>query len=502
MKKKKASKSIKTEIRPPIVTIMGHVDHGKTTLLDVIRKTNEAAKEEGGITQKIGAYQIEFPSKEGSHKITFIDTPGHEAFSAMRARGAKVTDLVVLVVAADDGVKPQTVEAINHAKEAKVPLLVAINKIALPGANIKKVKSQLAKEDVLVEELGGEAVAVLISAKQQKGIDDLLEMIVLLAEMLELRADPQGPLSAVVVESHPDSHKGPVASVIVKNGTLKVGQTLSSEGVRGKVRALINEWGKQIPSALPSTPVEVVGFQDAPALGAEVYESKGKMEHRETPQILQKEDYKELTLQDFLEPKIEKPGINVVIKAESEGSLEAIVSSLKNIHSDQFELKILHAAVGEVNKSDVLLAKTAGASVLSFRLKVPPVMERMAKEEKVLIKHYLLIYELLEEIEEALWGEVTDEVQEKILGRAEVVGLFQSSLGKTIAGVKVSEGRIALNDKIKIYRDEAEVHAGKIKTIKHLKEEVREVKKGLECGLTIEPDFNFEKRDILEITRG
>ena len=499
MAKRKETKTNKPTLpsRPPIVTIMGHVDHGKTTLLDSIRKTNDAAKEFGGITQTIGAYQVSYQTKEGPKKITFIDTPGHEAFSAMRARGASVTDIVVLVVAADDGVKPQTVEAIKHAKSAGVPMIVAINKIDLPGSDPEKVKRELTKAEVITESMGGDTVTVLVSAKNGQGIDDLLEMILLTAEMRVLTADPNKEFEGIVIESHIDTKRGPLVSLIVKSGSLSIGQSIYSEGVSGKVRAMLNEWGKPVPIATSSTPVEIIGFSNLPPLGASVFTTERKK--TENAEIEAETEKPEMTLQTLFAGDTKMPGVSVIIKADSQGSLEAVLGSFSRLPKDQFELSILHSGVGEVNKSDILLAKQSKALVISYRMKVPAAMERLAAEERVLAKTYQIIYELLDEIEEALWGEVTDTIAAKAIGRAEVIGVFKGTTGSTIAGLKVVEGRLSINDIVVIYRGDNEIGTGKIKSLKHQKDDVHEVKKGKDCGMIIEPDHEFLKGDVIEV---
>lgn len=453
--------------RPPIVTVMGHVDHGKTSLLDIIRKTNVVNREHGRITQHIGAYQVKIDGK----KITFIDTPGHEAFSKMRARGASVTDIVILVIAADDGVMPQTIESLKHIKEASVPFLVAINKIDLPSANVEKVKKQLAENEVYVEGYGGDIVAVPVSAKTGEGVDQLLEMILLLAEMEELKADPGGVLKLAVIESRLDKAKGPVATVIIQNGTLKVGEVLELGGVKSKVRAMINDKGERIKEAAPSTPVEVIGLSEVPQIGEQI----GR---------------------DLSRSEISSGGerkLKIILKADVAGSLEAI---LHNLSSD--DCQILSAGVGAISESDVLLAKGSEAIVIGFNVKILPHAEKLAQIEKVPLKIYKIIYELLEEVKEAI-ETVKSQEKEEILGRAKIVAEFPYEKTK-VAGCQVLEGRIMRQDILKIIRGQEEIGKTKIKSIRHLQEDISKAEVGSECGIVFATPLDFIIGDVIIVS--
>lgn len=459
---KKEEKKPKGNLLPrsPIVTVVGHVDHGKTTLLDKIRKTNLAQKEPGEITQHIGASQVEVLGK----KITFIDTPGHEAFVKLRRRGVSVTDLAILVVAADDGVKPQTLEAIAAIQEAKVPLVVALNKIDLSTADQPKVKKQLAKVGVLVEDLGGDVVCVPISAKTGQGIAELLEMILLLAEMAEIKADPQGPLQLAIIEGKLDRRRGPVATAIVQNGTLKVGQIITLEGEEQKVRALVNDRGVRVKEALPGMPVEILGFKKVPQIGAITTESKLSQEEK----------------------------LKIILKADTFGSLEAIQASLPP------QVQVIFSGVGEVSESDILLAKAIQATIVAFNLQILPLVKKLAEIERVKIIDKKIIYELLDAVA-ALFKE-EGEIREEILGRAKIVAQFPFNKQR-VAGCHVLEGRIARQDTVKLVREKEEVGKSRVKSLRQQKEDVSQVFAGAECGLLLEPPLDFQLGDMLISSR-
>ncbi len=491
MVKRKTEKEnqIKTVTRPPVVTIMGHVDHGKTTLLDAIRQTNVVATEAGGITQRISAYQIEVAGK----KITFIDTPGHAAFSQMRSRGARVADIVILVVAAEDGVMPQTREAIQFIKEAKIPLIVAINKIDLPQANIEKVKKQLAKEDVLVEGFGGAVVVVPISAKKKEGLDDLLEMILLVAEMQDLRASPACPSVALVIESHLDKNRGPVATVIVKEGTLKVGQEVYIEDIKSKIRAMIDDQGKKTDTASPSQPVEILGLAKVPPMGAIMDTIPGDLTTRQVAVEIPQEELAEHSAWQLQLAKDVKE-VRIILKTDVSGSAEAIVANLPK------EVKVLYQETGDINQSDILLAKNQKALLIGFNVNVPKDVQKVAAAEKVGVKIYHVIYELLDEISQLAEAILVPTVTEEVTGRGRIIAQFGQ--GETrIAGCKIEEGFLARGATVRLLRDGQEISQAKIKTLKRLKENVPKVILGEECGLTFEPQLDFILSDIIESVR-
>lgn len=479
--------STKQEIpgRPPVVTVLGHVDHGKTTLLDYIRKSRVAEKEAGGITQHISSYQIGYQGR----KITFIDTPGHEAFSAMRARGGKVSDIAVLVVAADDGVMPQTRESIAHIKAAGVPFIVAINKIDLPGVNIEKVKKQLAGEGVLVEGYGGDVVAVAVSAKTGQGISDLLEMICLLADLAELKGEKDKNFSGVVVEGRLDKARGPVATLVVKEGTLRVGDPIFTSSASGKVRSLISSDGKLIRDAPPSTPVEVLGFTLVPKVG-EVARNIS------LEPIQQKE---EKPLRPSLQEKLAKPTeseIRLILKADVNGSLEAITGCLERLKQDAKEMKVYYEATGDITEGDVLLAAATGSLIIGFNVGISTAVEKLADEEGVLIRKYELIYELLEELKEGLEALKESRVEEKIYGEAEVVEVFKTKVGK-VAGCRVSNGRISKSDTIALKRDGKKIGESRIVSMKHRETDINQANDGEEFGVVFEKDVPFAKGDTM-----
>jgi translation initiation factor IF-2 len=459
---------------------MGHVDHGKTTLLDFIRKTNVTARETGGITQHIGAYQVKVPIEGRDELITFIDTPGHEAYSAMRARGGKIADIAVLVVAADDGVMPQTKEAVAHIKAARIPMIVAINKIDLPDSNADRVKKGLSEAEVLVEGYGGDVVTVPISAKTGQGVPELLEMILLTAELAELKSEPGGAPEGVVIESKIDRHRGVVATIIIKKGTLRVGQEVVVGGVKGKVRQMTGGFGDQVKEAGPGTPVEILGLETVPAVGTGIGEEAAAI--TAAVQAVP-------TLEELQEKKPDQ--INLIIKADVAGSLEAIAGSLQKLAQGETKIQIIHSATGEVNDSDVNLAQATGSLVLSFRVKVADSVKRLAESQRVNILSYDIIYKLLEDMEAALAGLTLDD-HPIPAGTAEIIATFPHD--KTlIFGVKVKQGSIARDQPAKILRGEEEVASGRIKSIRHLKEEVPKAETGKEYGLFLDlADGNYE----------
>ncbi len=495
-------KDANLERRPPIVTVMGHVDHGKTSLLDYIRKTNVISGEAGGITQHIGAYSITW----NNEKITFIDTPGHAAFTSMRARGAQITDLAVLIVAADDGVKPQTVEAINHIKAAKVPMIVAINKIDKPEANIDRIKQQLTEYEVLPEEWGGDAIMVPISAKAGTGIDKLLEMILLVAEMQDLRANKDKGAVATVVEARLDKGKGPVANVIVNNGTLKIGDTVVSGFCFGRVRAMIDDKGKNIVKAGPSTPVSILGFDNVPNVGDKVQAvdeklSKNVIQERKAKMANEMaEKGLGTSLDDFLNhsPSEDKKVLNLIIKSDVQGSAEALKQMLSKVNSDEAEVKVIHSAVGAVTETDVQLAQVSNAIIIGFNIKTDNKALSLAEHSGVEIRQYSIIYEALDDVEHAIKGMAAPKYEEKVVGHAEVRMLFKISSIGTVAGCRVLDGKIVRNGLVKVLRKDNVVFEGKIATLKKEKDDAKEVLSGFECGIKIDGFNDILEGDIIE----
>ncbi len=491
-------------IRPPVVTIMGHVDHGKTSLLDAIRKTKVTETEAGGITQHIGAYKVSLHGKD----ITFLDTPGHEAFTSMRARGAKATDIVVLVVAADDGVMPQTIEAINHAKAANVPIVVAINKIDKPEANISKVKNELAELGIIPEEWGGQNIFVEVSAKKKIGIEHLLEMILLQAEIMELKANPSKRARGLIIESKLDKGRGPVATVLIQSGTLRLGDAIVAGTTSGKVRALIDDTGRRIESAGPSTPVEVIGFSEVPTAGdiCVCVEDERKarqialarLQKQKSSQILRRS---KLTLDD-LHAKIKEGEIkelNLIIKGDVQGSVEAMKKALEGIVHPDVKVRIIHSSIGGIKESDVMLASASNAIVIGFNVRPELKASQAAEKEGVDIRLYNVIYDAIEDVKKALEGMLRPTLREKILGKAEVRQIFQTSRFGAIAGCYVLEGLISRgSDGVRVIRDNVVVYEGKISSLKRFKDDVREVSAGYECGLTIENYNDFKIGDIIE----
>lgn len=488
--------------RPPVITIMGHVDHGKTLLLDTIRKTNVVEKEAGGITQHIGAYQVTVNDRI----LTFLDTPGHEAFTTLRARGAQVTDIAVLVVAADEGVKPQTVEAINHAKAAKVPIIVALNKMDKPGANIDMCKQQLSQYELLAEDWGGKVVMVPISAKSKQGIQELLEMIILVSDMLELKANPKCSAKGVVIESRLSRKKGPIATVLIKTGTLRVGDSFVINTGAGKVRALLNDSGEKIVAAPPGMPVEVMGIAEVPQPGSilEVManDKTGKLliEDRKLADDFEKHKSKRQLSMERLANQIDQGEIkqlNLIIKADVNGSLEAIVSSLNQLSKPNVTLQVAHAATGAINENDVMLACAANALIIGFNTAANPEALKLAQEEGIEIKTYSIIYEISQDVEMVLNGMFKPEKVMVEIGRAEVRQLFHFSKVGAIAGSFVTEGKLVRGAVARVYREKKEIFSGKLLSLKRFKDDVREVASGYECGIVIENMAEIKESDIV-----
>jgi len=491
--------------RPPVVTILGHVDHGKTTLLDAIRRSKVAESEFGGITQKIGAYQVDV----GGRKITFIDTPGHEAFTTMRARGAQVTDVAVLVVAADDGVMPQTVEAIQHARAADVPIVVAINKIDKPGANPERVKQQLADHGLVPEEWGGNTIFVAISALQRKGIQELLDMLLLQADLLELRARYSGPAIGVIIESRLDRGKGAVATVIVQEGTLRVGDFFVAGTTWGRVRLLFDDLGKPLKEATPATPVEVVGFSELPPAGTKlvvVEEEKmatliaERRRERARERILHEAGSRVVSLEELLAPEEGKvKELHLVLKADYHGSLEALERAISQLGNENVRINVVFRGVGNISEADVMLASASLGVVIGFNVKLPNDVAKIAKQEGVEVRLYRVIYDVVEDMKRAVQGLLEPRKVEEVIGRVEVRALFKIPRVGTIAGCFVLEGRIERSALVRVIR-RGEVIGDKIKiaSLKRFKEDVREVAQGYECGIGLEGFEDFQEGDIFE----
>ena len=488
--------------RPPVITVMGHVDHGKTSLLDAIRKTNVTSREAGGITQHIGAYKVNYQGKQ----IVFLDTPGHEAFTAMRARGAQVTDVAILVVAADDGVMPQTIEAINHAKAAKVPIIVAINKIDRPGANPDHVKQQLAEHELIPEDWGGDTIMVPVSAHQKTGISDLLEMILLVAEMQELKANPNLPAHGTIIEAQLDKGRGPVATVLVQRGTLHIGDTIIAGTSYGKVRAMINDRGEKVKKALPSTPVEVLGLNDVPAAGDILDSTDEKTARGVAEKRIAKKKEEEIKLNskvslDDLFQRIKEGEIkelNIVVKADVQGTIEALKASLEKIKNDEVKVAVVHAGVGAITESDVMLASAANALIIGFNVRPDANARKAAETEKVDVRTYRVIYDALNDVEAAIKGMLAPKFKEVIQGRVEIRQLITISKLK-IAGCYVVEGKVTNSSKVRVVCDGIVVHEGVIESLRRFKDDVKEVAQGFECGITLEKFSDLKEGDIFEV---
>jgi len=489
--------------RPPIVTIMGHVDHGKTSLLDAIRESKIIAKESGGITQHIGAYHVSVDKGD----IVFLDTPGHEAFTAMRARGAQVTDIIVLVVAADEGVKPQTVEAIDHARAAGVPILVAVNKVDLPNANVEKVRQELSQYNLVSEDWGGKTIFVEVSAKEKIGLDNLLEMILLEAEMLELKANPNKNARGTVIEARLDKQRGPVATVLVQSGRLEVSDAFVSGFSAGKVRAMINDRGKKVKSIGPSMPAEVLGFSSLPQAGDKFYaldSDKAAREISEIRQRIRREEVlsrrKRVTLEDLHEQiasgKLKE--LKIIVKADVQGSVEALCDSLQKLSTQEITLNVVHRGVGGINESDVMLGAASNAIIIGFNVRPEPSAEELAEKEGIDIHTYRVIYEAVEETKKAMEGLLEPESREVPLGRAEVKRTFRIPKVGTVAGCLVTKGKLSRQSRVRLLRDNIIIYEGKISSLKRFKDDVREVESGFECGIGMENFNDIKENDILE----
>jgi len=491
------------EPRPPVVTIMGHVDHGKTSLLDSIRLTNVTQQEAGGITQHIGAYSVDVHGR----KVTFLDTPGHEAFTAMRSRGARVTDIVVLVVAADDGVMPQTVEAINHARAAEVPIIVAINKIDKPAANLERLKQGLADYGLVAEDWGGDTICVPVSAKTKEGIPNLLEMLLLQADVLELKANPDKLARGTIVEAKLDRGRGPVATVLVQEGTLKIGDPFVCGGNYGRVRAMIDDKGRKVQEATPSTPVEILGLQGVPDAGSQFVAvtdeatARQVAEHRrgkqreadlvKTAKVSLEDLYNQIQAGDVKE-------LRVVIKADVQGSVEAISEALSRLSTEEVRLNILHASVGGITESDVLLASASNAVVLGFNVRPEAKASEAIEREGVDVRLYTIIYDAVNDVRDAMEGLLEPTVREKTVGKAEVRQVFSIPSIGTIAGSFVQDGKMTRNASVRLVRDHVVVHTGKISSLRRFKEDAREVLSGYECGIGIENYNDIKSGDVIE----
>ena len=494
---------LKLEPRAPVVTVMGHVDHGKTSLLDHIRRTRVASGEAGGITQHIGAYHVQTPRG----MITFLDTPGHEAFTAMRARGAKVTDLVILVVAADDGVMPQTIEAIHHAKAAKVPMVVALNKVDKPGANLERVKQDLAGQEVVPEEWGGDTMFVPVSAKTGQGIDQLLEGVLLQAEVLELKAAKNAPARGIVIEAQLDRGRGPVATVLVQSGTLKRGDIVLAGAVFGRVRAMLDETGKAVDSAGPSIPIEIQGLSDVPAAGAEVMVLGDERKAREIA-LFRQGKFRDVKLAQQQSSKLEnlfdqlgEAGIktlSVIIKADVHGSYEALSHALQKLSTAEVKVNIVHCGVGAITESDINLALASKAAVIGFNTRADAMARKLAENSGIKIRYYNIIYEAVDDVKAALSGMLAPERKESQLGVVEVREVYKISKVGTVAGCMVTEGLVRRGAKIRVLRDNVVIHTGELDSLKRFKDDAREVKAGFECGLSIRSYDNIKVGDQLE----
>jgi translation initiation factor IF-2 len=487
---------------PPVVTIMGHVDHGKTTLLDTIRKTKVAAGEAGGITQHIGAYQVEI----NNQKITFLDTPGHEAFTAMRARGAQVADIAIIVVAADDGVMPQTREAIDHAQAAKMPLIIALNKIDKEGANPDHVKQQLAEIGVIIEEYGGEVICVPVSARRGTGIDDLLEMILLVAEVQEIKANPNRPATGVIIEARLEKSSGATATVLVQQGTLTMGDTIVVGAMAGKIRAMTNDRGKRVMKASPSTPVSILGLPEVPQAGdrlevvpderaAKQIAGKVAEQRRNDSMPLGQVSLDTLYMQ-MQEGKVKE--LNVILKCDVQGSGEAIKNSLSKLGEENLKVRLIHEGIGNISETDVHLASASGAIIIGFNVKADGAAQRVAQNEGVDIRYYNIIYKLIDDIQAALTGMLEPTFKEVVEGHAEVQQTFKAGKTTIIAGCRVLDGKLTRASQARVLRKDEKVYEGKVASLRRGKDDVREVQTGYECGILLEDFTEFEVGDVIE----
>ena len=486
--------------RPPVVTIMGHVDHGKTSLLDAIRKTHVTEGEAGGITQHIGAYTVECNGR----MITFIDTPGHEAFTSMRARGAQVTDVVILVVAADDGIMPQTVEAINHSKAAGVPIIVAVNKIDKPESNPERVKQQLTEHGLVCEDWGSDTICVPVSAKKQQNLDELLEMVLLQADVLDLKANPNKAAKGTIIEAQLDKGRGPVATVLVQNGTLKIGDPIVAGIAYGRVRAMMNDKGENVKTAGPSCPVEVLGFNEVPSAGdimnvAEV-SKKVAEERRNRIKAEQLKNLSKVSLEDLFShiAEGEVKTLNIVVKADVHGSVEAVKQALEKLSNEEVCVKCIHGGVGAITESDVMFASASNAIVIGFNVRPDSGARNLAEQEKVDVRTYRIIYQAIEDVENAMKGMFKPVFKEVHLGTISVRNTFKVSSVGTIAGAYVQDGKVQRNAQVRVVRDGVVIHEGQIASLRRFKDDVREVAAGYECGIGIENFNDIHEGDVIE----
>ena len=491
--------------RTPVVTILGHVDHGKTALLDSIRDSSVAERELGGITQHIGAYQVE----ANGQLLTFLDTPGHEAFTAIRARGSKATDIAILVVAADDGIMPQTDEAIDHAKAAGVPIVVAINKMDMPAADPERVKRQLSERDMLVEDWGGEIISVEVSAKTGDGITDLLENIAVVAEIADLKANPDKPASGVIIEAKLDRQRGPTATLLVQDGTLSVGQHVTAGGTWGRVRAMSNDRGEAVKQVLPGTPAEILGFGSLPEAGdlfsvvPNERTARAMATDKENPSSSQQAQARALTLDEVVNrtPAGELKELNLVLKADVQGSVEAVNHSLENMAANNIKVRILHASSGGVTETDVLLASASEAIIIAFNVGTEPGAERLARRMGVEIRNYGIIYQLIDDVELALQGLLEPAIVDVVLGRAEIREVFPTRGGVKIAGCRIVEGRMTKGVTVRITRDGKILEESTVTSLRHFRDEINEAALGTECGVVLQGFNDFEEGDVLEAHR-
>ncbi len=497
-------RAVGSQPRAPIVTIMGHVDHGKTSLLDYIRKAKVAEKEFGGITQHIGAYQVDV----GGKKITFLDTPGHEAFTAMRARGASVTDIAILVVAADDGVMPQTIEAINHSKNAEVPVIVAVNKIDRPEANVPKVKQQLLEHELVPTDFGGTVEVVPVSAMTGDGVDNLLETIVLQADLMDLRADAGGEVEGVVIEARLDKGRGPVATALIESGTLKSGDHVLAGHAVGKIKAMFDFQGKPLKDAGPSTPVEILGLDQVPFAGdtlrvfldEKVARSEAETLRSDAREVAMVDGGARVTLETLkqrLEEGVTKE-LRIIVKGDVQGSVEAVKGLIEKIENEEIDVKLLHSGVGSVTETDILLASASGAIVVGFNTKIEPSAKAEAERQRVQVRLYKVIYELIEDIEQAVKGMLEPKFEERHLGTVEIRVAFKLTKQGFVAGCYVTEGKVLRGSKCRVRRDAEVVYEGRIESLKHIKEDVREMAAGFECGIQFENWTGFKEGDVIE----
>lgn len=490
--------------RAPVVTVMGHVDHGKTSLLDAIRQTDVVAKEAGGITQHIGAYQVVVPGS--NHKVTFIDTPGHAAFTEMRARGAKVTDIVVLVVAADDSVKEQTIEAINHVKAAEVPMIVAINKIDKPGANPDRVRTELLSHGIVVEEHGGDTLCIEVSAKQKINLEGLLEAINLQAEVLDLKANPGRPAEGAIIEAKIEQGRGSVATVLVQRGTLRVGDIFVAGSQTGRVRALIDDHGHNVKQAGPSMPVEVLGFNDTPAAGDDFHVVDNESRAREIAEYRAHRDKmlatarSKISLEDMFaqQRNVDKKELAVVIKGDVQGSVEALVNSFAKLNTDEVSIRVLHSGVGGITERDVILANASNGVIIGFNVRANPQARELAKRENIVFRYYSIIYDVIDDIKAAMGGMLSPTLREKYLGQAEIRQVYNVTKVGKVAGCMVTEGIVKRGAKVRLLRDDIVIHEGTLKTLRRFKDEVKEVREGYECGMAFENYHDIKENDKIE----